>query len=300
MKLTRGKIRKLYHKKKQSMRRFKNKNGGGRIKRNRTFRQKRALNLHKSTLKKLFGGVGPTDFLSSTPGNTPVSQLSEAQLTEAQSEPSSVPATTTTSLSQDTPVGQLSDQQLLEAQSEPSSTSTTTSLSQDTPVGQLSDEQLLEAQSESSSSPSPSLAAATSSLSQLSQDTPVGQLSPEQLTEAQSETSPISQSVKSTSSFGALGDVLSAKIQSKLTPESSTVPVPTAALPVSPMPMSVGMPVSEQVSSNSNPLDQAIEYIADKVANKVSEKINGGTEIQDPQKAVASMVQNIPTGFTSK
>jgi len=302
MKLTRGKIRKLYNKKKQSMRRFKNKNGGGRIKRNRTFRQKRALNLHKSTLKKLFGGVGPTDVssLSQLPLDTPVSQLSTEQLSEAQSElsPTVASATSLSQLPSDTPVSQLSSEQLTEAQaqSEPSSASAT-SLSPETPVSQLSDQQLMEAQSE------PSPAAATT---QLSQDTPVGQLSPEQLTEAQS--------VKGVSSFAALGNVLSAKIQSKLTPESSTVPVPTAALPVSPMPvspmpvspmpvspmpMSVGMPVSEQVSSNSNPLDQAIEYIADKVANKVSEKINGGTEIQDPQKAVATMVQNMPISFPS-
>ena len=283
MKLTRGKIRKLYNKKKQSMRRFKNKNGGGRIKRNRTFRKKRALNLHKSTLKKLFGGVGPSDVssLSQLPLNTPVSQLSTEQLTTAQSEssPTAATATSLSQLSQDTPVSQLSDQQLTEAQSEPSS--------------------------------SPSLATATSSLSQLSQDTPVGQLSDQQLTEAQSEQSPISQSVQGISSFGALGDVLSAKIQSKMTPESSTVPMalpvssmpvssmPVSPMPVSPTPMSVGMPVSEQVSSNSNPLDKAIEYIADKVANKVSEKINGGTEIQDPQKAVASMVQNMPISFSS-
>ena len=255
MKLTRGKIRKLYNKKKQSMRRFKNKNGGGRIKRNRTFRQKRALNLHKSTLKKLFGGVGPTDVssLSQLPSNTPVSQLSTEQLTTAQSESSPTAAASATSLSQ---------------------------LPQDTLVGQLSDQQLTEAQSEQSSAAAPS-----TSLSQLPQDTPVGQLSPEQ--------SPISQSVQGISSFGALGNVLSAKIQSKLTPESSTVPM---AMPVSPMPMPmpVGMPVSEQVSSNSNPLDQAIEYIADKVADKVSKKINGGPEIQDPQKAVATMVQNMP------
>jgi hypothetical protein len=275
MKLTRGKIRKLYHKKKQSMRRFKNKNGGGRIKRNRTFRQKRALNLHKSTLKKLFGGVGPSDVssLSQLPLDTPVSQLSTEQLSEAQSEPSSTASSSATSLSQ---------------------------LPPETPVSQLSDQQLTGAQSEVY----PVAAAATT---QLSQDTPVGQLSPEQFTEPQS--------VKGVSSFGALGDVLSAKIQSKVAPESSTAPVSaapvsTVPVPTVSMPMPMPLPTStaplpmqssdlQTSSSNSNPLDEAIEYIADKVANKVSEKINGGTEIQDPQKAVASMVQNMPISFPS-
>jgi len=63
MKLTKGKIYKLYNKKRQSQRRFKKK-----IKRrnyNTTFRKKRPINLHKSSLKKIhnrkypmFGGIG--------------------------------------------------------------------------------------------------------------------------------------------------------------------------------------------------------------------------------------------------
>jgi hypothetical protein len=89
------------------------------------------------------------------------------------------------------------------------------------------------------------------------------------------------------------------------------LPVPTSPVTVPvPMPVPVSAPTStaplptqasdlQTSSSNSNPLDQAIEYFADKVANKVSEKINGGTEIQDPQKAVATMVQNMPISFSS-
>ena len=57
MKLTKGKIYKLYNKKRQSQRKFKKK-----IKRrnyNTTFRKKRPINLHKSSLRNIHGGKYP-------------------------------------------------------------------------------------------------------------------------------------------------------------------------------------------------------------------------------------------------
>jgi hypothetical protein len=57
MKLTKGKIYKLYNKKKQSQRRFKKKCTGCDY--NRSFRRKRPIHLHKSSLKNMWGGVGP-------------------------------------------------------------------------------------------------------------------------------------------------------------------------------------------------------------------------------------------------
>ncbi len=57
MKLTKGKIYKLYNKKKQSQRRFKRKCTGCDY--NRSFRRKRPIHLHKSSLKNMWGGVGP-------------------------------------------------------------------------------------------------------------------------------------------------------------------------------------------------------------------------------------------------
>ena len=69
MKLTRGKINKLYNKQKQTMKKYKNKKG---FEKNKTFRNKKHLNLHKSTLKKLFGGIvaKPTINRSSIPINS--------------------------------------------------------------------------------------------------------------------------------------------------------------------------------------------------------------------------------------
>ena len=51
MKLTKGKLSKLFHKKKQTMRRYKNQRKYRRA--SKTFRQRKPLNLHRSSMKKL-------------------------------------------------------------------------------------------------------------------------------------------------------------------------------------------------------------------------------------------------------
>ena len=50
MKLTKGKLSKLFHKKKQTMRRYKNQRKYRRA--SKTFRQRKPLNLHRSSMKK--------------------------------------------------------------------------------------------------------------------------------------------------------------------------------------------------------------------------------------------------------
>jgi hypothetical protein len=60
MKLSKGKIYKLYNKKKQSQKRFKRK--CKRCDYNRSFRRKRPINLHRTSLKSMRGGVAGDDY----------------------------------------------------------------------------------------------------------------------------------------------------------------------------------------------------------------------------------------------
>jgi outer membrane biosynthesis protein TonB len=61
MKLTKGKLSKLFHKKKQTMRRYKNQRKYRRA--SKTFRQRKPLNLHRSSMKKIgrVGGAEPDE-----------------------------------------------------------------------------------------------------------------------------------------------------------------------------------------------------------------------------------------------
>ena len=67
MKLTKGKLSKLFHKKKQTMRRYKNQRKYRRA--SKTFRQRKPLNLHRSSMKKIvdprkvewIGGTDPDE-----------------------------------------------------------------------------------------------------------------------------------------------------------------------------------------------------------------------------------------------
>jgi hypothetical protein len=67
MKLTKGKLSKLFHKKKQTMRRYKNERKYRRA--SKTFRQRKPLNLHRSSMKKIvdprkiewIGGTDPEE-----------------------------------------------------------------------------------------------------------------------------------------------------------------------------------------------------------------------------------------------
>ena len=78
MKLTKGKLSKIRNKKNQSAKRFKNTGKGRKTK---TFRKRRALNLHNTSLKKYNGGQG-----AKTPEN-------ESKIIEP-TKPDEVPATT--------------------------------------------------------------------------------------------------------------------------------------------------------------------------------------------------------------
>lgn len=59
MKLTKGKLSKIYNKKKQTMRKLKKK--AKRSRRGKTFRKRRPLNLHSKTLKNVLKKGGTTD-----------------------------------------------------------------------------------------------------------------------------------------------------------------------------------------------------------------------------------------------
>ena len=66
MKLTKGKLSKLYNKKKQSLKRYKK---GGKTYKSKTFRKRKALNLHTTSLKKHRGGQAKPE-TDPVPGQT--------------------------------------------------------------------------------------------------------------------------------------------------------------------------------------------------------------------------------------
>jgi hypothetical protein len=71
MKLTKGKLSKIYNKKKQTMRKFKLK--AKRARRGKTFRKKRHLNLNRKTLKNVFRYGGGDGSVVQSPGPATVS-----------------------------------------------------------------------------------------------------------------------------------------------------------------------------------------------------------------------------------
>ena len=91
MKLTKGKLSKLFHKKKQTMRRYKNQRKYRRA--SKTFRQRKPLNLHRSSMKKI-GRVGGADPDEKVPLVVkPASDEATITTTEPVSEPVAEPAT---------------------------------------------------------------------------------------------------------------------------------------------------------------------------------------------------------------
>jgi len=100
MKLTKGKLSKLFHKKKQTMRRYKNQRKYRRA--SKTFRQRKPLNLHRSSMKKFvdprkIGRVGGADPDEKVP--LVVKPASE----EAPAQNASAPASTTESTTEPMP-----------------------------------------------------------------------------------------------------------------------------------------------------------------------------------------------------
>jgi outer membrane biosynthesis protein TonB len=97
MKLTKGKLSKLFHKKKQTMRRYKNQRKYRRA--SKTFRQRKPLNLHRSSMKKIgrVGGAEPDEKVplvvkpASDEATTTTEMVSEP-ITEPVPEPVSEPA----------------------------------------------------------------------------------------------------------------------------------------------------------------------------------------------------------------
>ena len=87
MKLTKGKLSKLFHKKKQTMRRYKNQRKYRRA--SKTFRQRKPLNLHRSSMKKI-GRVGGADPDEKVP--LVVKPASDEATTESITEPVPEPA----------------------------------------------------------------------------------------------------------------------------------------------------------------------------------------------------------------
>jgi len=89
MKLTKGKLSKLFHKKKQTMRRYKNQRKYRRA--SKTFRQRKPLNLHRSSMKKI-GRVGGADPDEKVPLVVkPASDEETINITEPVSEPTTEP-----------------------------------------------------------------------------------------------------------------------------------------------------------------------------------------------------------------
>jgi len=91
MKLTKGKLSKLFHKKKQTMRRYKNQRKYRRA--SKTFRQRKPLNLHRSSMKKIerMGGADPDEKVPLVV--KPASDEATITTTEPVSEPVVEPAT---------------------------------------------------------------------------------------------------------------------------------------------------------------------------------------------------------------
>ena len=89
MKLTKGKLSKLFHKKKQTMRRYKNQRKYRRA--SKTFRQRKPLNLHRSSMKKIgrVGGAEPDEKVPLVV--KPASDEATITTTEPVSEPLSEP-----------------------------------------------------------------------------------------------------------------------------------------------------------------------------------------------------------------
>ena len=96
MKLTKGKLSKLFHKKKQTMRHYKNQRKYRRA--SKTFRQRKPLNLHRSSMKKMIDPrkiewIGGTDPDEKVPLVVkPASDEATATTTEPVSEPVVEPA----------------------------------------------------------------------------------------------------------------------------------------------------------------------------------------------------------------
>jgi hypothetical protein len=88
MKLTKGKISKIQNKKKQSLKRYKK---GGKTHKSKTFRKRRAFNLHNKSLKKYKGGQ-PVETEAKSDG-TP--NLAEKPTTDVEGAPSPTVAPTT-------------------------------------------------------------------------------------------------------------------------------------------------------------------------------------------------------------
>jgi len=93
MKLTKGKLSKLFHKKKQTMRRYKNQRKYRRA--SKTFRQRKPLNLHRSSMKKIerMGGAEPDEKvpLVVKPASDEATITTTEPITEPVSEPTTEP-----------------------------------------------------------------------------------------------------------------------------------------------------------------------------------------------------------------
>ena len=105
MKLTKGKLSKLFHKKKQTMRRYKNQRKYRRA--SKTFRQRKPLNLHRSSMKKIgrVGGADPDEKvpLVVKPASDEATTTTTEPITEPVSEPLVVEEPTTEPVTEPVP-----------------------------------------------------------------------------------------------------------------------------------------------------------------------------------------------------
>ena len=248
MKLTKGKLSKLFHKKKQTMRRYKNQRKYRRA--SKTFRQRKPLNLHRSSMKKLvvprkiewIGGTEPDE-------KVPLVVKPASDEPTISVEPASEPLAE--------PVAQLASEPVPEPVAEPATKPVPESVPQ--PVA----EQSTEVAPESVAQP----------VAEEPVPEPVAQQIPEQVSEpvAEQVSQPVSEPTPIPEESVPESD--SKPIAEEPTPQPDSKPVVEEPTP-EPLAKSVEEPiVAENVKQESSPVADALNLIADKIATAVVNKM---------------------------
>ncbi len=238
MKLTKGKLSKLFHKKKQTMRRYKNQRKYRRA--SKTFRQRKPLNLHRSSMKKLvvprkiewIGGTEPDEkvpLVVKPASDEPASGSLAEPVAQLASEPVHEPVAKE-------PVPEQVPQQVAEPATEVAPESVPQPVAEEQvpePVAQQIPEQVSE---------------------------PVAQQIPEQVSEpvAQQVSQPVPEPVP---------------VAEESIPESDSKPIVEEPTP-EPVAKSVEEPiVAKNVKQETSPVADALNLIADKIATAVVNKM---------------------------
>ena len=289
MKLTRGKINKLYNKQKQTMKKYKNKKG---FEKNKTFRNKKHLNLHKSTLKKLFGGIvaKPTINRSSIPINSssslsnrprPISRQISRQISRPLS-----PISRSLSPSLNRSLSPSLNRPLSPSLNRPLSPSLNRPLS---PSNRLSSRPSI-----MSKRPLPNRSMPKKS----------NYILPSPLI-VHSPIAPVtSHFEKLTDTIDLPEPIITREVQQPIIPvQQPIIPVQQPIIPVQQNEKQEEYisPSIHSTTRENNPINNAIDYIANEIALKVTEKMNNmgtginNTENQDSSLSFNTMVESMPT-----